>query len=188
MAERFLHFAALHKQQWNAIGMAGHFDDWPGSFQFNRDLVEALGRRGQARIFELAVNGEIVSLQFGFRLGDCFFWRLPARQTGKVWDRFGIGRVALIRMVEALIGEGVRLIEAGPGHYDYKIKQGGQELPLKRLILYRNKARSRLMTRAFVLFSDLSHLFYYRLWFQRCAPLLHMPRRPLLRAWIRSRS
>ena len=113
---RFSDFAMLHDQQWREVGKLGHFGDWPDSLPFNRVLVERLAGRGQVRLYELMFDDETISLQFGFLLGDRFFWRLPARRVGERWDKAGIGGLSLIKMIEALMQEGVRSIEvwAGP--------------------------------------------------------------------------
>ena len=89
---RFSDFVALHGQQWREVGKSGHFGDWPDSLSFNRVLVERFARRGQVRLYELMFENETLSLQFGFLLGDRFFWRLPARRVGERWDKAGIGR------------------------------------------------------------------------------------------------
>ena len=83
--------------------------------------------------------------------------------------------------------ENVRSIEAGPGHYEYKVKHGATEYPLRRLVVCRNRSVCRLKTSALIVWSEVLHFFYYRIWFIKIAPRLGLHPRPLWRAWIRTR-
>ena len=78
------------------------------------------------RLYMLAANGEPISIQYTLVFGNTACWRLPARVATSELEKFGLGRIELIKMIEALIAECVRTIEAGPGHYDYR--QGTVEL------------------------------------------------------------
>lgn len=180
-------FQAMHAEQWAAQGKLGHFQDWPQGLEFNRDLTRELARGGRLRFYRLLADGKVVSYQYGFRLGDRLCWRLPARPAGQEWDRFGLGRVGLMKMIEDAIGEGVRHIEAGCGHYDYKVQLGAKEYPLGSVLIASSRMSSRLRCRCLMLLSRLLHLLYYRIWFLRVAPKLPLPRRPLWKSWIRTR-
>jgi CelD/BcsL family acetyltransferase involved in cellulose biosynthesis len=180
-------FQAMHAEQWAAQGKLGHFQDWPQGLEFNRDLTRELARLGRLRLYRLLADGKVVSYQYGYCLGDRFCWRLPARPAGKEWDRFGLGRFGLMKMIEDAIGEGIRHIEAGCGHYDYKVQLGAQEYPLGSMLIAANHLGGRLRCRCLTLLSRLLHLLYYRIWFGRVAPKLPLPRRALWKSWIRTR-
>lgn len=180
-------FQRMHAEQWAAQGKLGHFQDWPDGLAFNRDLTRELARLGRLRFYRLLVDGKVVSYQYGYRLGDRLCWRLPARPAAREWDRFGLGRVGLMKMIEDAIAEGVRHIEGGCGHYDYKVQLGAKEYPLGSLLISSTRVGSRLRCRCLVLVSRLLHLLYYRIWFGRIAPKLPLPRRSLWRSWIKTR-
>jgi CelD/BcsL family acetyltransferase involved in cellulose biosynthesis len=186
-ADLFDAFVALHEDQWRAENKLGHFGDWPDSAPFTRALVEKLAIKDKVRLYELIVDSETISFRLGFTLADRYYARLPARKVGERWNKAGAGKVALVRMLEALIDENIKLVEAGPGHYDYKIRHGGTEIPLYRLIVSHNQALARVKTNVILLWSYLLHLVYYRLWFMRLAPRMKLPRKPLWRIWIRTR-
>lgn len=187
VVEEFERFQVMHTAQWAAQGKLGHFQDWPRGLDFNRDLTQELARLRRFRLYRLLANGEVVSYQYGFRFGDRLCWRLPARPAGREWDRFGLGRFGLMKMIESAIAEGIRHIEAGCGHYDYKVQLGAVEYPVGSLLISSNRVSSRLRCRGLALLSRSLHLLYYRIWFGRLAPKLPLPRRSLWKSWIRTR-
>ena len=142
---------------------------------------------GRVRLVRLWANDQVVSYQYCLTFGDRLYWRLPARLVGEQWDRFGMGRLGLVKMIEAAIGEGIHWIEGGPGHYDYKAQLGGQEVPLVSQVIVANSRKSRWRWKLFQKAARLLHLCYYRIWFGRIAPRLPLPRRRLWKIWIRSR-
>ena len=186
MAAAYDDFVSLHEAQWRAAGRLGHFGEWPGGLAFNRDLVERLARRERVRFYRLLGDGDVIAMQFGFVLADRYYARLPARRTDAESDKAGIGRVALVRNIEAMIGEGIRIVEDGPGRYDYKVRYGGKEYPLRRQVLVGREFSARLRTRLLLLWSDAIDLAYYRVWYLRVMPFLRIAR-PLSQLWIRSR-
>ena len=185
--EFFPKFACLHETQWRAHGLRGHFADWPDSYEFNRELVEQLATTGRVRFHQLEANDETLAMQYSFVLGDRCYWRLPARSPDPALEGLGLGRLGLVMMLGALMDEGVRTVEAGPAHYDYKSRHGGIELPLRRVVVSGRSLVARCKVRALLGCADLIHLVYYRMWYLRLAPRLGMSRYPLWRGWIRTR-
>jgi len=183
----FLDFKALHRQQWKEEGKSGHFGDWPDSEAFNTKLVSELSRLGRFRMVRTLADDHVVALQYAFVFGDVCYWRLPARTVRPEFKRFALGRLGLTQLIEIMIDERVRHIEAGAGHYEYKLRLGGQEMDLRSILIAANRGTSILRARLLVWLSDIIHLFYYRIWFGRIAP--HLPFRPksLWQYWIRLR-
>ena len=180
-------FAKMHEEQWRREGKPGHFGDWPDSMEFNRELCKVMARLGRFRIYCLLANGKPVSYQYGFVFGKNLAWRLPARAPEPDWDRYGLGRLGLVRMLEAAIGEGVRHVEAGLGHYDYKVQLGAREFDARSMLIVSRRLHSRFRARVLVAFASALHLFYYRLWFLKLSVKLRLKRRPLWKSWIRLR-
>ncbi len=183
----FERFASLHEDQWRQVGMLGHFRDWPKSSEFTRDLLQTVSARGQAEIIEMRVHEVAVAMEFTLRFGETSCWRLPARKMDPEWEKRGLGRVALVRQIESAIGSGITRIEAGSGHYPYKVRLGGVEHPLHALLVARNHWWPRLKARLLAAYADVLNLLYYRIWFCRLAPRLPLARRPLWKSWIRTR-
>jgi CelD/BcsL family acetyltransferase involved in cellulose biosynthesis len=178
-AERFEDFAKLHGAQWKAKGKLGHFGDWPSSFEFHRELATKLANHDRVRIHEIRGDGELLAAQYSFVLGDRCYWQFPARRPGIA----GMGRLAFVMMIKALIEEGINLIEGGRGHYGDKVRFGGKELPLRRLVLAKSASVARIKAKFLLAWADLLNFLYYRVWFLRVAPRIRR-RRPLWRTWI----
>jgi hypothetical protein len=88
------------------------------------------------------------------------------------------------------IGEGVRRVEAGMGHYDYKLQLGGREHNLRSVLLVANRRGSGIRARYLMSLAGALHAVYYKLWVLRIAPHLSprlWRRRPLWKCWIRTR-
>jgi CelD/BcsL family acetyltransferase involved in cellulose biosynthesis len=184
LLDAFESFKLLHDRQWKAEGKLGHFGDWPNSVAFNNDLVLALSPHDRCRILRLLLDGRLVALQYVFLFGDSCYWRLPARIVDDGLARFGLGRIGLMQLIEGVIDEGFRRIEAGRGHYEYKLQLGGEELEARSIIIGTRRLGAALRTWLFFKLSDILHLVYYRIWFLRLAPRLRISR-PLWRIWIR---
>lgn len=183
----FDRFAELHAALWRAEGKLGHFGDWPASAAFTRDLIARMAASGRARFYEISGDGRVLAVEQCFVLGSRCFWRLPARDPDPGLRPFGLGRTSAAEMFRALIEDGQTEVEAGPGHYDYKVRLAGEELPLRRVVIGGRSRSARLRTAVLVRWADLLHLVYYRGWFLKLAPRLGLERRPLWRTWIRTR-
>jgi CelD/BcsL family acetyltransferase involved in cellulose biosynthesis len=180
-------FMDLHAAQWQAQGKLGHFGDWPASADFNRDLITRMAASGRARFYEIAGDDQVLSIEYSFVLGDRCYWRLPARDPGPELQKMRLGRVSLVEMFRVLIEDGHTMVEGGPGHYEYKLRLGAEEHPLRRVVISRRSALSRWRSALLLRWADLLHLLYYRGWFLKLAPRLGRSGRPLWGWWIRSR-
>jgi CelD/BcsL family acetyltransferase involved in cellulose biosynthesis len=184
-------FVGFHNQQWQAVGRGGHFSDWPGSEAFYRDLADRPAEEPPMRLYALTGTTGPLAMQFSLIGGSTAQWRLPARCLDPEAERLSIGKVGLLQMIEVMIDQGITRIEAGRGDYDYKLSYGGQSIAVWRLLALRNTRWDKLRLRWLLVWADLLHLFYYRIWFLKLAPKLRkhfrLPPRPLWRGWIRTR-
>ncbi len=180
-------FVQMHSEQWRSEGKLGHFDDWPLGTEFCARMVVEQAKRGRLRLIRLLADGKAVSYQLCYVFAGRWHWRLPARLVGSDWRKYGLGRIGLIKEIEIALAEGIHEIEAGAGHYDYKVKLGGKEFPLYVIMLIRKQLFCRLRASLFVSLSSLLNYCYYRIWFTRIAPKLPFKRRPLWMLWIRTR-
>jgi CelD/BcsL family acetyltransferase involved in cellulose biosynthesis len=183
----FDRFAELHAAHWQAEGKLGHFGDWPASADFTRDLIARMAASGRARFYEIARDGQVLAIEQCFVLGDRCYWRLPARDPDPELRKAGLGRTSAAELFRVIIEDGQTIVEAGPGHYEYKMRLGGEEHPLRRILIAGPSASSRWRTALLLRWADLLHLVYYRGWFLKLAPRLKLKRRPLWRRWIRAR-
>lgn len=190
-AEEFNEFMLLHTRQWQALGRNGHFNDWPGSAIFYSSLAEQTAETGHVQLHKLTGRTGPLTMQFALVSGKTCFWRLPARTLDAEAERLSIGKVGLVLMIEQLISDGIRRIEAGRGEYDYKLVYGGTDIPVHRLVVSRATWLARTRLRLLLAWADLLDLLYYRIWFLKLAPRLRRltgaKPRPLWRVWIRTR-
>ncbi len=180
-------FAEMHAAQWEAVGLGGHFEDWPRAADFARDLNARLAASNRALITEVTIDNQHVAGNWCFINHTRGYYRLPARKVGDPWDQLSIGRLSLADMVRAMIEKGVTEIEAGPGGFDYKTAHGATEHTLHSIIAARPALTSRLKARALVLAARLIDLAYFKVWRLRLARRLGPLRRPLWQPWIRTR-
>ncbi len=185
LEREFEDFVEMHQAQWKAVNKLGHFDDWPGSREFSRDLVRTLARTDRVRLIRLLADDQVVAYYWCFGMNGRYYWRLPARATGKEWDQFALGRVGLMKMMESAAAEGVTAIEAGTGRYEYKEQLKAKTFPLYSVALCRRGLAPGLRARLTLAYGDVLNLAYYRLWYIRIAPRVGILRRPLWRSWIR---
>jgi CelD/BcsL family acetyltransferase involved in cellulose biosynthesis len=180
-------FRELHAAHWQAEGKLGHFGDWPASESFNRDLIARMAPTGRARFYEIAGDGRPLAIEYSFVLGDRCYWRLPARDPAPELQKLRLGRLSLAEMFRVLIEDGQTMVEGGPGHYEYKLRLGAEEHPLRRVVISGSSASSRRRSDLLLRFADLLHLVYYRGWFLKLAPRLGRRGRPLWGPWLRTR-
>lgn len=183
----FRAFRTFHTKQWEAEGKPGHFADWPHSDAFHQDLVSRFSELGRFRMLHLCADDRTIAMHYVYTFGRTCYSRLPARSTEKDMGRFSLGVLSLMHLLERMSREGIRRIDSGPAHYDYKIEYGGCESPYFSVLVSSTRPSSSVRVRLFVALSDLIHLVYYRIWRSRIAPRLPFRRGPLWRTWIRSR-
>lgn len=182
----FGRFVEQHSLQWRAEGKPGHFGAWPRAAGFNEALVAAQARHGRVRFSRIIADGQLVSTQFSFAFGDCYYWELPARETGKKWDRLSLGPAGAISMFEAAISEGFTRVEGGLGHYEYKLRLGGVQHPVNLIRIRATGWFSRLRFCCFDAIRRCVLLGYHKLWYRRITPRLpERFRKPQWNLWLR---
>ncbi|MCA9445053.1 MAG: GNAT family N-acetyltransferase [Candidatus Omnitrophica bacterium] len=184
--ESFEEFKRIHTRQWEAVGEPGHFGDWPKAEKFHQEMVKSESATGRLALVCSTANGEMVSAQYGYTFGDQFTWLLPARRMEEEWNKYGLGRVGFIHMVEAAIQRGCRRIHLGGAYWGYKSDLGGKEEPTESLIVTQNGEKLRRIQRLQRLMKGYG-ILYYRIWFKRIAPRLPWCRGPLWDSWIRGK-
>ena len=183
----FDRFLKLHAAHWEHQGKLGHFGDWPASEAFNRDLIARMAASGRARFYEIAGDGDVLAAEYCFVLGDRCYWRLPARDPDPELEKLRLGRLSLAELFRVAIEDGLTMVEGGPGHYEYKLRLGAEEHPLRRIVVSGRSAPRRWRTALLLRWADLLHLVYYRGWFLKLRPRLGRRPRPLWRRWARTR-
>lgn len=180
-------FLDMHNIQWHSQGKRGHFGAWPKAESFNREMVQIQSKLGRLRLIRMSADGIPISYQYLFAFGNCYYWRLPARQIDEEWTRYSLGRIGLATLIETAISEGIKYIEAGIGQYEYKVQLGGEEYPTRSIIFLRNNTGARLRYRLFQFCANLLNILYHKIWYMRLSLRLPLKRGKVWQIWIRSR-
>lgn len=186
VSQEFERFAEQHREQWNAEGKTGHFGAWPRALDYNRALVKAQGEQGRLRFIRITANGEVIANQYSFAFGDRYYWELPSRAVDQKWERFSLGPTGIVTMIEQALKAGMRRVEGGLAHYDYKVRLGAREYRTLCFRIVRAKRTARVRFALFSLLRTCWSYGYHKLWYRRVMPRL--PRgfwRPQSESWLR---
>jgi CelD/BcsL family acetyltransferase involved in cellulose biosynthesis len=186
MSEEFERFALQHAEQWAAEGKTGHFGAWPRALEYNRALVKAQSAAGRLRFIRIIANGEVIANQYTFALGDRYYWELPSREVDPKWERFSLGPTGIVTMIEQAIKEGIKVIEGGLAHYDYKLRLGATEHNVFTFRILSAKPATRVRFAFFSFVRTCWSYAYHKVWYRRIMPRL--PRafwRPQPDQWLR---
>ncbi len=183
----FERFVEQHTRQWQAEGQPGHFGAWPRALEYHRAMLPVMVAERRARLMEIWAGEELVAGQYAFAHGDRWFWELPSRAIGERWNRYSLGPTALVVMFGEAIKEGVRRVEGGLGHYEYKLRLGAREYPVYNLWFRRPRGAGLRVRLACLLgLQKALRLGLHKIWYRRIQ--LRLParwRRPQSRLWLR---
>jgi len=172
-------FMALHAEQWRRQGRLGYFGAWPQSDAFNSRLAVELARMGRSHLIKVTAGEKPILYMYSYVFGDCCYWQLPARQAAEEWDRFSLGATALVVLIRSAIEDGMKRIEAGVSHYDYKTRLGAIESGISVLRLTSRRPNSIAKYHICKALHEIYINFYYKLWYSRIQPklpsLFHRP-------------
>jgi len=172
LAEEFERFAEQHTAQWQSAGKLGHFGAWPKGKEYNAALVQAQGARGRVRFVRIVTDSRVISSQYVFAFGDTYFAELPSRAIGPGWERLSLGAAGMIRTIESAIQEGKQRLEAGLGHYEYKLKMGAREHTVRTVRVVANQPASWIRRSLFNILRLGLRYGYHRIWYSRIMPRL----------------
>lgn len=159
---------AMHQEHWNARGRLGHFAEWPGIEAFHRDFLDVLWKRNRLALVSVTSGQELEAVEYGGYFGARLHWITGARTQRST------SRVGFCALVRAAVQRGVQVIDALPGHYDYKRRLGARVLSVGSIAVVSARMRSRLRHRLFLAVTRLVSLAYHRLWFWHLAPWLRV--------------
>lgn len=180
-------FSALHAAQWLPKGKLGSLGAWPAADAFNHRLAVELSRLGRTNLIKIMAGQTPIIYEYYYTLGNCGYWQISARVWGKEWDRFSLTTIGAIVMIRSMIEEGIKRIEGGWSHYDYKTRLGAKDSGISFLRLAANRPSSIAKYHLWVALQKLFTNFYYKLWYQRIQPQLpSVFHRPICLFHIRS--
>ncbi len=186
LAKAFDDFVQMHMSHWQNEGQGGHFNDWPKSEIFHREMAEAQLKNGRLRLFKMKVGDVCTGYEYGYKFSDTYFAYLNSRTQAEEFQRISVGRVHFCELIKKAIGEDVKLINSMRGKYEYKLRMGGKLVPIYSIHMLRRGAFVRMRISIFKLMARLINCVYYKIWFSRLAPKLPFQRKPLWEIWIKT--
>lgn len=186
--EIFNDFVEMHKDHWNRLNKAGHFGDWPKSFDFHFEMSKSQLACGRLRLFKVVVDGNCLGYEYDYKFGQNYFEILNARSCGEKYINISLGKIVFSEHVKKAIDEKVDCIDSMRGRYDHKIKMGGRLYPMHSIYITKKGYMRERRTRLFRLLSKLYNICYYKIWFSRLAPKVMKKRGSLRKLWIRTQA
>lgn len=184
--EIFHEFVNMHQKHWKKEGRLGHFDDWPDSFDFHKEMAHAQLKYDRLRLMRIRWGECCLGYEYTYKFGDRYFAFLNSRTDMEDVANVNVGTTIFTEQIKKAMSENVRYVDAMRAKYDYKMRLGGKLFPMRDIYVFQKRILSRSLVYMFRLLSRLLHLCYYKMWFMRIAPKLPLRRRPLWRKWIRS--
>ena len=168
------------------LNKAGHFGDWPKSFDFHLEMAAEQLDRGRLRLFKVAVDGTTLGYEYDYKCGQNYFELLNARTHEDRFRKISLGKIAFSEQIRKAIDEKITTIDSMRGKYDHKSKMGGKLYPMHSIYVIRNGCLRRIKVQLLRLLSGLYNFCYYRIWYLRVAPKILKKRNPLSKLWIRT--
>lgn len=182
----FNNFLNMHSAQWLEQGKLGHFKSWPSGYEFNLSLAKRQSDLGRFRLIKVMLNDSPVVFNYGYVLGNKFYWQLPARSVSAGLNKFSLGKTGTVIMMKQMIDEKIKTVEGGIGQYDYKLNIGArsEKTFLYRFVAYRKS--SLLKFKILSVEKKSGELVYHKIWYRRIQPLLPvLLKQPIPKRWIK---
>ena len=184
--DHFDDFISAHQKQWQHVGKAGHFGDWPKAYDFHREMAGTQLKKGRLRLLKVQPGEHGSAYMYSYIFGKRYFEILMGRSLTDHEININLGRLLFSEQAQRAISQDVENIDAMRGIYEYKLKLGGRLSPLTRVRLSRNGLWQSFRVILFTFFCKFVDILYYRIWYCRVAPKLPISHGPLWSWWIRT--
>lgn len=152
--ERFLH---LHRARAQVDDGVRHDDIFarPVSRRFLRDVCQRLAECGCARVFELAVDGEVVASRVGFEFPGQLYLYFSGYDPR--WARYSVMTTTIAEILKYAIDAKLPMVNLSTGSDPSKLRWEPVELAYGDGIQFARSERSRLVFEAFRRAQTLRH-------------------------------
>jgi CelD/BcsL family acetyltransferase involved in cellulose biosynthesis len=113
---------------------------------FLKEVVDSLGRRGVARMFQLSIGGEIVAMRLGFRFGDSLY--LYYSGYDPEWGRYSVMTTVVAETLRYATECGIKFVNLSSGSDVSKTRWRPDEIAYADVDELSPGARARLAHRA----------------------------------------
>ncbi len=181
-------FVTLHQQAWREEGSAGHFADWPSSYDFHREVASILLKRGRLRLMKIALDETCLGYKYGYKFGDFYYQYLTARNHTDECSDIGFNQISFGEQVKKAVEEKVKYMDSMRGAYPHKTYLGGQLLPIKNLFICKRNVLSRARAGVFRSYATILDACYNKIWRRRATRWFGITPGTFRKIWITSHS
>ncbi len=165
-------FFRWHDDYWKEQNQLGFFTLWPGSREFHTDMIHAGEGAVQPLLFRLHANDEPVGLVYAHRFNSRLHLFQAVRAPGTTFESYGPGRLLHCEVFRWCMSEGISVVDAMSGFYEYKRRLGAQFPGLSTLTVVHSSRASQRRARHFRWIVAAVDTIYFRLWLSRITPML----------------
>lgn len=153
----------LHQKRWMDKGHPGQLRDRAVQ-QFHRDLAQRLVATGQLVLMTLKLDGQIVSVSYGYRFGTRIHGLFVGHCYDLRWLQYGLGRIMYCHLIRYAIAQGSSVVESGRGVFQHKLQLGGHLYGERSLVVARRGWGTRLRFWLALRMAYPVHVLYSRVW------------------------
>jgi CelD/BcsL family acetyltransferase involved in cellulose biosynthesis len=106
-----------------------------------------MAQRGQLRIFQIEIGGQVVATRIGFVLGRELYLYYSGYDVQ--WGRFSVMTTVVAEAIKWAIGERLAIVHLSTGHDVSKLRWDPHELPYRSAVQLGPGRRSHLAFRAY---------------------------------------
>jgi CelD/BcsL family acetyltransferase involved in cellulose biosynthesis len=117
----------------------------PAAQRFLFDLFARLAARGEARVFQLEIGGDVIAIRLGFALGETLY--LYYSGYDPAWARYSVMTTTLAEALRHALSEGSRVVHLSTGTDVSKTRWGAQPGLLHDAVQLSPSLRGRLTGR-----------------------------------------
>lgn len=182
----FRGFVDMHQKKWRSEGRRGHFGDWPDSERFHEEFARTAIRNGSLMLGRLMAGGKPVGYNYGYRQRSAYFDYLGATRKDGALSRVNLNLILYGEIIKDCFAKGITLIDSMPGRYRHKELMGGKAMAIKSAVITAQGLRGRARLAAVSTVTRLTEVLYYRIFYRRLQPRIHIPTGGLSDRWIRT--
>jgi CelD/BcsL family acetyltransferase involved in cellulose biosynthesis len=142
-------FFRLHAARGSATDTVRHADvfNQQRDRAFLLDYARTMAQRGQLRVFQLEIAGQVVATRIGFVLGDELYLYYSGYDLR--WARYSVMTTVVAEAIKWAIGQRFKIVNLSTGHDTSKLRWGPQAVIYRSAKQIAPAPRSQLAYRAY---------------------------------------
>jgi hypothetical protein len=179
-------FVNMHQTKWQKEGQAGHFGDWPDSYNFHYETASTQLKHGRLRLLRLKICDQDAGYQYSYKFGETYYLFLNARVEEEQFKSLNYYTLLLCEDAKHAMAQDIKYFDAMRGRYDYKLYLGGYLLPVRNIFVHSRQPIKLIRILSFRLLFSLIDILYIKIWRRRVLPRLGIRPAQFNKLWIRT--